>query len=203
MRSICLLLMLVAYSSFGFCQNTREKDESQSWPIMIAFSAHSYSWPIVKSFVLPIQPGLKIGTEYVYSTNKNHTILQTLTLGYFRNPEFLQAVYFDTYFTYRYTTSFHMFVDGAVGTGYLHRRHTREAFKLNDNGEFESKTDWGSPAVKLGLTIGLGYNFYVKNHQLSTFINYEWFINYPHVKGLIPLLPHSLYHIGIRYYPFK
>ena len=174
MRSICLLLM-VTYSSFVFCQNTEEKENDQSWPITIAFNAHSYSWPIVKSFVTPIQPGFKIGTEYVYSAKMNHTIIQTLNLGYFRNLEFLQAIYLELYFTYRYTAPFHLFFDGAIGAGYLHKRHTREVIKLNDDGEFESKTDWGSPALKLGVNIGLGYDFYVKNKQLSTFINYEWF----------------------------
>jgi len=203
MKLCFLLLTIIVYTSSGFCQNYENNKIKQQFPIMIAFSTHSYSWPIVKSFVTPIQPGFKIGTEYVYSAKKNHKILQTLTLGYFRNPEFLEAYYLNSYFTYRYTATFRLFVDGAIGAGYFHRRHTREVFKVNDNGEFESKTDWGSPGVQVGLNLGAGYAFNVKNKQMDLFINYEWFVNYPHVKGDIPFLSHSLYHIGIRYYPFK
>src|SRR3989304_1697303 len=148
MRTLILILSFIAYTSSIFSQNTEDSTAKQSFPIMIAFSTHSYSWPIVKSFVTPIQPGFKIGTEYVYSVKKNHKILQTLTFGYFRNPEFLEAYYLNSYFTYRNTAPFHLFVDGAIGAGYFHRRHTREVFKINDNGEFESKTDWGSPGVQ-------------------------------------------------------
>jgi hypothetical protein len=139
----------------------------------------------------------------VYSAKKNYKILQTLTLGYFQNPEFLKAYYLNSYFTYRYTAPFRLFADGAIGAGYFHRRHTREVFKLNKDGVYESKTDWGSPGVQVGLNLGAGYAFNVKNKQMDLFINYEWFINYPHVKGDIPFLSHSLYHIGIRYYPFN
>jgi hypothetical protein len=202
MRSICLLLLLITYSSIGFCQKTDDKEE-QPWPLMIAFSAHSYSWPIVKSFVTPIQPGFKVGTEYVYSTKRNHKILQCFNLGYFHNSEFLNAYYLNSYFTYRYTALSHLFFDSALGAGYFHRRHAREVFKLNDNGEYESKTDWGSPGVQAGVNLGAGYNFNVNDKQLSIFINYEWFVSYPHVKSEVPFLPHSLYHIGIKYYPFK
>jgi hypothetical protein len=190
MRSICLLLLLITYSSIGFCQKTDDKEE-QPWPLMIAFSAHSYSWPIVKSFVTPIQPGFKIGTEYVYSDKRNHKTLQSFNLGYFHNPEFLNAYYLNSYFTYRYTTSFNLFFDGAIGAGYIH------------NGEYESKTDWGSPGVQAGVNLGVGYNFSISERPIGMFFNYEWFVNYPHVKGNVPFLPHSLYHIGIRFYPFN
>ena len=204
MKSICLLLF-IAYSSNGFCQKTDNEDK-QSWPLTIAFSTHSYSWPIVKSFVTPIQPGFKIGTEYVYSAKKNHKTLQSFNLGYFHNPVFLNAYYLNSYFTYRYTAPFHLFFDAAIGLGYFHRRHAREVFKLNDNGEYESKADWGSPGIQGGVNLGAGYIFYVHNKQLSMFINYEWFVSYPHVSGdlgAVPFLPHSLYHIGIRFNPFK
>jgi hypothetical protein len=202
MKSFCLLFAFILYNVSGFCQKTDEKKE-QSWPLVIAFSAHSYSWPITKSFVTPIQPGFKIGTEYVYSTKNNHKTLQSFNLGYFHNPEFLNAYYINSYFTYRYTTSFNLFIDGAIGAGYIHRRHAREVFKLNDNGEFESKKDWGSPGVQAGFSLGAGYNFDISDRKVGMFINYEWFVNYPHVKGDIPFLPHSLYHIGIRFNPFK
>ncbi|HBS85966.1 MAG TPA: hypothetical protein DEA97_05385 [Bacteroidales bacterium] len=203
MRTLIMILSFFAYTSLSYSQNNKDSIAKYSFPIMIAFSAHSYSWPILKSFVTPIQPGFKTGTEYMYSAKKNHKILQTLTLGYFRNPEFLEAYYLNSYFTYRYTAPFHLFVDGAIGAGYFHRRHTREVFKVNDKGVFESKTDWGSPGAQVGLNLGAGYAFNLKNKQLDLFINYEWFINYPHVKGDIPFLSHSLYHIGIKYYPFK
>jgi hypothetical protein len=203
MRSICLLSMFISFSSFGFCQKTDDIKKEQNWPVVIAFSTHSYSWPIVKSFVTPIQPGFKIGTEYVYSAKRNHKTLQSFNLGYFHNPEFLNAYYLNSYFTYRYTTSFNLFFDGAIGAGYIHRRHSREVFKLNDNGEYESKTDWGSPGVQAGVNLGVGYNFSISERPIGMFFNYEWFVNYPHVKGNVPFLPHSLYHIGIRFYPFN
>jgi hypothetical protein len=186
-----------------FSQNSSENKIKQKFPIMVAFSTHSYSWPIVKSFVTPIQPGFKIGTEYVYSSKKNRTLLQTINAGYFKNRDFLNAYYLNSYFTYRYSFPFKAFIDASIGIGYIHKRHAREVFKLNDNGEYESKTDWGSPGVQAGLNLGVGYRFKLMEKQLSAFISYEWFVEYPHVKGLTPFLPHSLYHIGIRYYLFK
>ena len=203
MKSLLLLLTFILYTSSGFCQKVENKKEKQSFPIMIAFSTHSYSWPIVKSFVTPLQPGFKLGTEYVYSAKRNHILLQSFNLGYFHNPEFLNAYYLNSYFKYRYTTPFYLYFDAAIGAGYFHRQHAREVFKLNDDGVYESKTDWGSPGVQGGVSLGTGYNINVNNKQLSLFVNYEWFVIYPHVKGEIPFLPHSLYHIGIRYYPFK
>ena len=67
----------------------------------------------------------------------------------------------------------------------------------------ESKKDWGSPGVQAGFNLGAVYNFDISDRKVGMFINYEWFVNYPHVKGDIPFLPHSLYHIGIRFNPFK
>jgi hypothetical protein len=202
MKSFFLSLAFILYALSGFCQKTENNKIKQPFPIMFAFSAHSYSWPIVKSFVTPIQPGFKIGTEYIYSVKRNHSVLQTINLGYFHNPEFLNAYYLNSYFTYRYTAPFGIFFDASIGLGYFHQRHAREIFKLNDKGEYESKTDWGSPGFMGGVNLGTGYNFQINNKQLGVFINYEWFVGYPHVKGDIPFLPHSLYNIGIRYYPF-
>jgi hypothetical protein len=202
MRLIYFKLLLITLSSAALGQKADEKNE-QAWPLMAAFSFHSYSWPVVKSFVTPMQPGFKIGTEYQYSSRRNHMILQTFNLGYFHNPDFLDACYLNTFFTFRYKTTFGLFADAAIGAGYIHRRHSREVFRLNDNGEYESMTDWGSPAGQLGLNLGLGYCVKVSDKQLNLFVNYEWFVVHPHVKDDIPVLPHSLYHIGLRYYLFN
>jgi hypothetical protein len=175
----------------------------QKFPIVLAFSTHSYSWPIVKSFVTPIQPGFKLGTEYVYSSKRNRILLQTINIGYFRNPDFLNAYYLNSYFTYRYTFPCKLFVDASIGLGYLHKRHAREVFFLNDRGEYVSRTDWGSPGVQAGSCVGAGYGFTVWEKRMNIFINYEWFVEYCHAKGAVPFLPHSLYHIGIRYYLMK
>lgn len=203
MRSLLLFLSFLIYASSGFCQNKEREKAVQQFPIMIAFSAHSYSWPIVKSFITPIQPGFILGTEYIYSTKRNHSVLQSFNLGYFHNPEFLNAYYVNSFFTYRYNTPVCLFFDAAIGAGYFHRRHAREVYKLNESGVYVRKTDWGSPGVQLCLNLGAGYSFLVHNRQLSIFFNYEWFINYPHAKDHVPFLPHSLYSLGIRYYPFK
>lgn len=196
-----LLICVFLFSFTGiFGQDGSEGKSAQKFPIVLAFSAHSYSWPFVKSIVTPIQPGFKIGTEYVYSSKGNRTLLQTLSIGYFKNPDFLKAYYLNSHFTYRYTFANKIFIDASIGLGYIHRRHSREVFVLNDKGEYENKFDWGSPGIQGGFSLGTGYNFKVKEKQLSVFLNYEWFVNYPESNPEIPIMAHSLYHIGIRYY---
>ncbi len=191
---ICILCVLQVAGHEG------GKNESiRRIPVVVAFSTHSYSWPFINSFSTPIQPGFKIGTEYIYSTKPKYSVLQTFNLGYFRNPEFLNAYYLNSYFAMRRTFSFNMFVDTKIGLGYVHKQHTREVFKLNGDGEYERHTDWGTPALEGGMSFGIGYNFEIDDNILSPFIEYDWTIIYPHAKKEIPVLPHSLYHIGIRY----
>ena len=192
---ICILSVLQISG-----QDKTKNKRNQSIPILIAFSTHSYSWPFIKSFTTPIQPGFKIGTEYLYSSKSKYLVLQTFNIGYFRNPKFLNAYYLNSYFTLRRTFSFKMFVDAKIGLGYVHKQHTREVFMLNENGEYKSCTDWGTPALEGGISFGLGYNFEINNKVVSPFIEYDWTVIYPHAKKEIPVLPHSLYHIGIRYY---
>ncbi len=199
MKRIVLINLLVIFCFDSFSQIYTEGKAKRKFPVMVAFTTHSYSWPISRSFVTPIQPGIVIGTEYRYSVNKRSGFLQSFNAGYFKNPDFLKAYYLNSYFTYRYTSQFNVFAESGIGLGYFHKRYTRESFVLNNAGEYESKTDWGSPGVQGGVKISAGYNFRLKESTLSTFLTYEWFVEYPHAKGSTPFLPHSLYHIGIRY----
>ena len=203
MKHLFILLTFSALTLKSFGQSVDSRTKKPSLPLTVTFNTHAYSWPFVQSLVTPIQPGVKIGTEYVYSAGNAHMLLQSVNMGWFRNSDFLDAYCLNSYFTYRYTLPYQLFFDAGIGAGYLHRRHAREVFKLNDQGVYESKTDWGSSAVQVGLNLGAGYNFRVNQKQLSLLVNYEFFINYPHVKGDVPLLPHSLYHVGFRYYPFN
>jgi len=203
MRSYVLPLILTVYSVGLSARCSNSTTIKQKFPVMVAFTAHAYSWPISGSVSTPVQPGIVFGTEYVYSAKRNSEFLQTLNAGYFKNPDFLNAYYVNSYFTYRYTLPFKVFFDASAGLGYFHRRNAREVFKLNDDGVYESKIDWGSPGVQAGFKLATGYNLPVREKQLSLFLSYEWFIEYPHAKGAIPVLPHSLYHIGIRYQLFK
>jgi hypothetical protein len=199
MKRIVLINLLVIFCFDIVGQIYTERKAKLKFPVMVAFTAHSYSWPISRSFVTPIQPGFVIGSEYRYSADKKAGFLQTFNLGYFKNPDFLKAYYLNSYFTFRYIFRPGIFAETGIGAGYFHKRYARESFVLNENGQYESKTDWGSPGVQGGVKISAGYIFKLRESRLSAFLTYECFVEYPHAKGSIPFLTHSLYHIGIRY----
>lgn len=178
----------------------KSRNVKKSIPITIAFSTHTYSWPFYKSFSTPLQTGFKLGSEYPFIEKNKHSLLQTVNIGYFKNPELMRAYYLNSFFTYRYTIVWQLYADCKIGIGYMHRMHTREVFKLSNNGDYKKATDWGKPSFNAGFNLGLGYNFSIKNEKIGVFLEYDWYVNYPYVKDEIPFMAHSQYHIGAKYF---
>lgn len=197
--SISFLLLATQLASALAQEPDIEKDARHNWPLSIAFSMHSFSWPFHKSISSPIQPGLRIGTEYNYYDKNKHAFLQTFNGGYFRHPEFLEAINLNSYFAYRFSPIQKLSFDAKLGLGYMHRRHVREVFIL-EGGEYESRKDLGRPGIMLGFNLGLAYNFRLAERKGSFFVEYDWFGNMPHVKEEVPSMANSLYHIGFRYH---
>jgi len=193
-----VLFCLTTISGYSQIDSSATKNH-QVWPIKISYLTHSYSLPFKKPLTKPIQSGLQVGTEFRYLNKNASGLYQSVNIGHFRNTDFLDAYYINSHIVYRYTTPVNVFFNASSGIGYLHRRHTREVFKLNNNGVYESKFDWGKPAFQFGFSIGAGYDFKSLSIPFVCFIKYEWFASTPHISESVPLMGHSLFHIGLGY----
>jgi hypothetical protein len=195
----------ILISSFFFCfsesysqSDSLNRKKVSKWQCNISYNIHAYSYPFVKSFATPIQSGLKFGAERQYFRRNNSELLQSFNLGHFRDKDFLDAYYLNSHIVYRYHIS-SFFASTSLGAGYYHRRYAREVFKLNNDGEYESKFDWGNPGIQFGFSLGAGYNLRSVKLPISVFIEYEWFASSPQVKDVATFMAHSLYHIGVGY----
>lgn len=189
--------------SVGFARAQDTLENSKNWPLVIGIGTHSYSWPFYKSITSPMQPSVLIGTEYNWRKRNGNEWLQTFNLGYFHNPDFVNVLYLNSFFKYRHRFKFNLFLDGGIGAGYIHRIHARETFTLNENGDYETTRDLGSPGVMLGFNLSAGYQFKIFEKDLDIFLLYDWYVNYPHAKDNVPIIANSIYHLGFRLYLFK
>jgi hypothetical protein len=89
-----------------------------------------------------------------------------------------------------------------LGIGYLHSIPEAQVFKLNANGEYDRKTNFGRAQFMADFVVQIGYEFR-KENPIDVFLNYQFLMQMPFVNEYVPILPNSALHVGVAFYPFK
>lgn len=159
----------------------------------------------------PVHPGISIGTSFLWQEKSRHLLQQTATFGYYYHRYSQHGIQLYTELQYRYTRFKWLQPEAGVGLGYLHAISDLEQFKLNSNGEYEKKKNFGRPQVMVSTHIGLFIplkkntantactmcrNSPTHAVQNGVFVRYQFWLQAPFVKNYVPMLPNTALHIG-------
>ena len=187
--TICLL------SQKGFAQ---EAGFFQKHPVTISIFNHSVSLPFKDIFKRPLNIGISIGTEFLYTSGKHFSMHQTVQLGWFYHRELGTSVYVKSDFLNRLTASNGLFGEIQLGLGYMHSFYDKKVFELDNNGSYVQLTDKGYPGIIGGIGVGGGWRINPSSPvSISPFFRYEWMGQYPYSE-FPPVFPHSMVHLGSR-----
>lgn len=157
-----------------------------------AFPFGSFS----KLFTEDLHPGLELGTGFNWSTKAKHDWLQTFQFGYsyHRFVQHSLALYTETGYRYKFYKTFA--AEAKLGAGYLHAIPTGKIFKLNDDGEYNTKSNLGRPQMMAGFSLGV--NKKVTASGLAIFLQYQQRLQFPFIKSYVPLLPSNMLMAGVK-----
>ncbi|MES1226693.1 MAG: hypothetical protein ABUT20_65065, partial [Bacteroidota bacterium] len=102
------------------------------------------------------------------------------------------AMYTSVGYRYKFIKGFS--ADISIGAGYLHAIADSKIFKLQNDGSYKKKFNWGRPQVMAALEIGIAKSFHSKK---VVFLKYHQRIQTPFIKSYVPLLPANLLQIGV------
>jgi len=188
-------LFLVLFSCIAIAQ------KKQSVSLAFTDNASSYPFGIFAGyFTEPLHPGFEAGWSHIYQ-KKKHDWYWDIKAGYFYH-QFVQhgiPIYAD--FGYRYRFAKHVSADVSLGAGYFHSVPATEVYKLDGSGNYENGKGIGRSQVMIPFTIGVNYDFKLKNERSSMiFLQYQQRLQAPFVNNYVPILPYCQIAIGYSYY---
>lgn len=172
-------------------------------PLTISIFNESTTIPYSTLFNTPVHPGVQIGTEFDWREGKHFRLYPILSLGYMFHQKLFQGLYFNAEIGLDYKTSFGLNIKSKIGMGYLHTFTTQQEFQFQ-KGKYSENPDQGNSRLMPSFTLGLGYNLQPQNsHSPEIFMLYQSWLEFPYSPGFIPLMSHTSFHIGTKFYPFK
>ena len=197
-------LITLLFAFLFFSSNCLAQGRSQ-FPVVISVFNTASELPgsgYLGVFTSPIHPGISIGTEYSYKSNTHHQFFQTVNLSYFFHQYAQHGIQLYSEFGYRYWLKNGLHFGPKLGIGYLHSIPEAQVFKLNANGEYDRKTNFGRAQFMADFVVQIGYEFR-KENPIDVFLNYQFLMQMPFVNEYVPILPNSALHVGVAFYPFK
>jgi hypothetical protein len=200
------LLVLSLLLLFTFKETIGQKlpSEPQRWPVIISVFSEAWAIPSTQLIKNPIHPGISIGTAYALKQKNRSSLHLGATLGYFYHKNFQHNVHAIVSLAYERRLFAGIHLGGSLGVGYSHSIYPTPVYSLKD-GEYQRVTDWGKPAFMPAADLNFGYTFNRKREKLFTvFTKYQVLAEWPYApENTFPVLPHTLFHAGLRFYPFK
>lgn len=211
MRKKLLLFLFLAIRLSAYSQDSTTY---RVLPVSISVFNNQTTLPVGMKLGItesPVHPGISIGTSYLWQNKSRHLLQQTATFGYYYHRYSQQGIQLYTELQYRYTRLKWLQPEAGAGLGYLHAISDLEQFKLNSNGEYEKKKNFGRPQVMVSTHIGLFIPFkkntsntactMCRNSSTLTvqngiFVRYQFWLQAPFVKNYVPMLPNTALHIG-------
>lgn len=197
-------LITLLFAFLIFSSNCLAQGRSQ-FPVVISVFNTASELPgtgYLGVFTNPIHPGISIGTEYSYKSNPHHQLFQTVNLSYFFHQYAQHGIQLYSEFGYRYWLKNGLHFGPKLGIGYLHSIPEAQVFKLNANGEYDRKINFGRAQFMADFVVQIGYEFR-KENPIDVFLNYQFLMQMPFVNEYVPILPNSALHVGVAFYPFK
>lgn len=183
----CLLLTAVAHAQ-------------QKWPLQVSFTGNATLLPpgiITRIFSDPLHPGLTVGTEYQYGKRGRHELFQTAKLGYFFHRYNQHAIQLYTELGYRVYATSRIDAGLLLGGGYHHAIRDQQFLKRNNDGTYTQIRNWGQPHALVSTALEGGYTTKVRRlSNVRFFLGYQFWVQTPFVKDIVPLLPHTTLRVG-------
>ncbi|QSE97843.1 hypothetical protein [Fulvivirga lutea] len=172
-------------------------------PVKVSLFSEATSVPFDKVITTPIHPGVQLGTDFHWKESKHIKLFPSVNIGYMFHNKLFQGVYINGELGLDYKFSFGLNIKTALGIGYLHTFTTQQEFQF-ENGRYVSKRDRGNARIMPSFSVGVGYNL-KKNESRSAeiFILHQTWLEYPYSPGFIPLMAHTNFHVGSKFYPFN
>ena len=143
-----------------------------------------------------LHPGIYLGSEYSIKNN----LVACFGMGTYLHCKHHLGAFISSDLNWRKTFRFGYGLDFGIGIGYLHTwPHGGEIYIVNDNGDIETKTNWGKPSVMPSLKLGLlSWDFRQKNiFPCRIFADIIIFGQYPYNDYM---MPHAALNMGATYY---
>ncbi len=192
------ILFLIIIITANFTIYSQPKDI----PLSISFFNNGTSMPgkgVLGVWNKNVHPGIMLGYQITHKQWKKSELIQNIKLGYFYHRFAQQGIQLYTDVGYRYRFDFGLFADVALGGGYLHSFSGNKMYQFK-NGQYEAKPNWGRPQGMISSALSIGYDLEkVSSIPLKPFIQYQFWMQTPFVKGYVPLLPSTALHIGVQY----
>ncbi len=186
---IIFLLLLLSVSAFA-------QDRSKFLYAEFADKSVTIS-PFYTAFGNHLDPAVTLGAGINYRNKKNRTFFQTLQLTGYSTLITGNGVTLTTSFGYRYGKPTGIFAEGMFGIGGSLFFPSRESFSQDADGTYVPVQPLHAVAA-LPIDILVGYDI----GSVALYLKYRYMMIGPYAEAL-PVVPHSLIGIGIRYNAFK
>ncbi len=194
-----LFFVFLLFSLKSFAQNRSQ------FPVVVSVFNVASELPgtgYLGVFTTPVHPGVSVGSEYTYNSSPSHQLFQTAHLSYLFHQYAQHGIQLYSEFGYRYWLKNGLHFGPKLGIGYLHSIPDAQVFKLNEDGTYDRKFNFGRAQFMADFVIQLGYEFR-RDNPIDVFLNYQFFMQMPFVNEYVPILPNSALHVGVAFYPFQ
>ncbi|MEM1326370.1 MAG: hypothetical protein AAGI23_10470 [Bacteroidota bacterium] len=161
----------------------------------ISLVHHTVGIPFKDFFKKPLNLGLSFSVDFPYTDRQ----FQRLEVGWYKHKNFASALWVKTDYVRRFQDSEGLFADVRGGIGFIRDFNALDSYELTSEGVYQLKKRHGKSGLIGGLGVAGGYSFEpAEATQLSPFLDYQGFIQFPYLN-IAPVLPHSLLSIGTRF----
>jgi hypothetical protein len=144
-----------------------------------------------------VHPGVALGATYSYARRGRHELFQTARLGYFFHRYNQHALQAYTESGYRFYTPARLDVGLLLGGGYHHAIRDQQFLRRNSRGTYDKMTNWGQPHALVTSSLETGYTTALRNGaSIRFFLGYQFWVQTPFAREVVPLLPHTTLRIG-------
>jgi hypothetical protein len=194
------MLKCAVIFSFLLCFFQTNAQESRSRPLSISVFTMATQFPGGK--IIPFHPGLELGTEFRYNQSDKNQWLQTIKCGGYYHKYSQTALQLYSEVNYRRKIFQKLSGDAKLGAGYLLAFPNLQTFELKD-GKYEKKKFSGRSQFMISVALGLRYLLSESKNGPQLFMNMQVFLQAPFIKSYVPVLPNTVYHVGVAFPFFK
>ena len=150
-------------------------------------------------FTSDIHPGIEAAADIKWKEKPRHEWYQEFLSGYTYHRWVQHSISLYTAAGYRYKFPRGFYAEGAIGAGYLQAIPDSKVFKLQNNGTYKKKINFGRPQFLAVFDMGIGKIF---TSGKTIFLKYQQRLQTPFIKSYVPVLPANMMQLGIAF-PFR
>ncbi len=176
--------------------------QTAHWRRPLHISVFSTSTQLPGGSVLPLHPGIDLGTELRYNRSAKNQWRQTLKAGVYYHKYSQTGIQLYSEVLYRRMLWQGFSAELKLGGGYLHAISDLQIFELH-GGSYQRQKHIGRPQFMGTFSAGAGYRMGSAQDAARIFLDYQFFLQMPFVNNYVPVLPNTALHIGVAFPFFK